>query len=476
MKNKRKPDRRNLIFLGIFTVFFGFLLITGEPIYSNDTFQYENQMVMREPGYALLIQFMRFLSPDRHYELIIALQNILAVVTNTAVIAFLRGRFGLNMPLSFLCVLVLLAPHIMTPVFSSTHLILTNTLMTEGILFSLYSVAFMSLLDAMWDGQPFGKASIRTIVLFWVLSLIRGQMMVLFVVWFVAMGAAAIAGNIRKTGISRRKAAVDSARQCILLCLILVIAFVVRTNLVRAYNYLESGLFVDTASGKAMSFANVLYVADRNDGEAIEDESLRALFYEMYDSADADGMNYKYASEGILNRAAHHEKCHDDLNFIYFSEPARRYVGETQGIYADRFQELMIAVDGIAGELSAALMPRVIGRYALNYICVIALGFVRTVSYETPLLAWYALFIYVVAVVLTIALWRGNPGSRAASFMAVTLLTIVGNVCATALMIQCISRYMIYNLPLFYIAGILELMELLKGGRYGIQRVKVREG
>ena len=46
-------DRRNLIFFGIFALFFGVLLGTGEPIYVNDTFQYENQMVMREPGYAL---------------------------------------------------------------------------------------------------------------------------------------------------------------------------------------------------------------------------------------------------------------------------------------------------------------------------------------------------------------------------------------------------------------------------------------
>ena len=29
-------------------------------------------------------------------------------------------------------------------------------------------------------------------------------------------------------------------------------------------------------------------------------------------------------------------------------------------------------------------------------------------------------------------------------------------------MIQCISRYMIYNLPLFYIAGILEILELAR--------------
>ena len=66
------------------------------------------------------------------------------------------------------------------------------------------------------------------------------------------------------------------------------------------------------------------------------------------------------------------------------------------------------------------------------------------------------------AAALTVWLWRKRHGGMAASFMAVVLLTVTGNVCATALMIQCISRYMIYNLPLFYMAGMLELRELLR--------------
>ena len=67
------------IFL-IFTVFFGFLLLTGEPLYLGDSFQHEMQFVTREPVYALLIQFLRWLSPENHYELIIIVQNILAIV------------------------------------------------------------------------------------------------------------------------------------------------------------------------------------------------------------------------------------------------------------------------------------------------------------------------------------------------------------------------------------------------------------
>lgn len=452
--------RHNLIFFIIFAVFFGFLLVTGEPISVGDTFQYENQMVMREPIYALLIQVLRFVSPKDHYWLIIILQNILAIAANTVFIAWIRKRFGLNVWVSLLFTAILLVPHIMTPIFASTHLVLTNALMTEGILFSLYPLAMMCLMNMLWSGKAVGRESLTTIGLFLLLSLIRGQMMVLFVVWFLVAFVLAV-----KNAVKDRKNTFDLAeniakRGFLAAVAVFIIAFAARSVLIRVYNYCEQGLFVETASGKAMSFANILYVADRSDGDAIAEDALRQLFYEMYDAADADKMNYKYAKKGILNSAAYHEKCHDELNFTYFGEPAKRYVGETRGIYTDRYQELMIAVDGVAVQLSSALMPQVLGRYIQNYITVITLGFIRTVAYEHPLLAWYALLIYIVAVVLTIVLWKKDHESMAAAFMAVMLVTIVGNVCATALMIQCISRYMIYNLPLFYMAGFLELLEL----------------
>lgn len=460
-----KFDRWNLIFLGIFTIFFGFLLVTGEPVYVGDTFQYENQMITREPVYALLIQFCRFISPQNQFGLIIWFQNILAIMANTIVIVFLRRRFHLNLWLSLLFTGILLVPHVMTPLFSSMHLVLTNALMTEGILFSLYPLVFMSLLDMMWSGKPVCIKSFRTLALFLLLSLIRGQIMVLFVVWFLVAYVLVVKNGINVTNKVKDKRnalelAENIAKQGLLAVIAaLIIAFAVRSFVIHVYNYCESGLFVDTVSGKAMSFANVLYVADREDGEAIGDTKLRDLFYEMYDRADADKMNYKYAPHGVFGKAAYHEKCHDALNFIYFGESAKSYVGEIEGIYVDRYQELMIAVDEVASQLSAELMPRVIGRYALNYVNVIALGFVRSIAYEKSFLVWYALFAYVAAIILTIVLCKKNPKSMAASFMAVVLLCIVGNVCATALMIQCISRYMIYNLPLFYMAAMLELLE-----------------
>ena len=432
------------IFL-VFAVFFGFLLITGEPQYLGDSFQHEMQFVTREPVYALLLQFLRFLSPKHHYELIILVQNILAIVANTIFVCVLRRLLNLKWYMLPVMIVILLAPHIMTPLASASGMVITNSLLSEGISYSLYLFFILHILKAVWSRNILGKDSL--FAFFWAIgvSLVRGQFMVLILVWFLAM---AIIAFLQKKW-----------KQIAIFVVMLAVAFVGRGLLVKTYNYCEQGLFVDTASGKAMSVANVLYVADREDGEAITDEGLRELFYEIYDRAYADGMNYQFSPDGLLARAAHHEECHDSLNFDYFAIAAKEYVTETTGVTVEDYQLMMVEVDKVASALMSELLPQVVVKYAYNYVAMVLMGFVRSVAMVHPIFNWYALAIYLIAMILTIFVWVKKHDSKAAPFMALVLLMITGNVTGTSLMIQCISRYMLYNLPLFYLAGLLLLLE-----------------
>lgn len=435
----------NISIFIIFTAFFGFLLFTGEPQYLGDTFQHENQFVTREPVYALLIQFLRFLSPKHHYELIIIVQNILAAAANTIFVCFLYRALKPRWYVLFPFILILLAPHIMTPLASATGMVITNSLLSEGISYSLYLFYIMYILKAVWSRTILGKDSLLAFLWAIVVSLVRGQFMIMILVWFFAMVFIAF---LQKKW-----------RQIAVLIAMLAAAFAGRGLLVKTYNYCEQGLFVDTASGKAMAVANVLYVADREDGEAIEDVGLRELFYEIYDRAYADGMNYRFSPDGLLVRAAHHEECHDTLNFDYFAVAAKEYVTATTGITVEDYQRMMIEVDKVASALMAELLPQVLPRYVYNYVAMVMMGFVRSVAFVHPIFNWYSLVVYLTAVVLMLFVWLKKPESKAAPFMALVLLMITGNVTGTALMIQCISRYMLYNLPLFYMAGLLLLID-----------------
>lgn len=96
MNNRSKWDWVDITTVIVFTIFFGTLFITGEPLYLGDSFQHENQFVTREPVYALLIQGMRCISKQYHYNLIILVQNILAIIANTIFVGFIRRYFQLK--------------------------------------------------------------------------------------------------------------------------------------------------------------------------------------------------------------------------------------------------------------------------------------------------------------------------------------------------------------------------------------------
>lgn len=443
---KNREKLTDVLILTVFILFFGYMLITGEPQYLGDTFQHENQFVTREPVYALLIQFLKFISPQHHFELVIIVQNLLAVLANTIFVCSVRKMLNLKWYLIPVFISILLLPHIITPLAASSGMVITNALLSEGIAYSIYLFFIMYILKAIWSRNILGKDSILAFLSAVFMSLVRGQFMILILVWFMAMALIAVLQKKWKN--------------IALLVVMLVVAFVGRGLIVKTYNYCEQGLFVDTASGKAMSVANVIYVADREDGKAIEDERLRELFNEIYDKAYADGMNYQFSPKGLLGRAAHHEECHDSLNFDYFAVFAKEYVTETTGITVEDYQLMMVETDKVASMLMAELLPEVIARYAYNYVAMISMGFVRSVAFIHPVFNWYALFIYLADALLTVFVWTKKHDSKAAPFMSLVLLMIIGNVMGTSLMIQCISRYMLYNLPLFYMAGLLELKEL----------------
>ncbi len=60
-------------------------------------------------------------------------------------------------------------------------------------------------------------------------------------------------------------------------------------------------------------------------------------------------------------------------------------------------------------------------------------------------------------------LFKRGGSRNSAWLMAVVDLLIAANVCATAITIMCLSRYMIYNLSLSYLAGLECVWELVKG-------------
>lgn len=443
-----------VVLTGIILVFGYFVIFCPAQEYG-DSFQYIHQYPMREPVYSLFLQAMIVLLGDNFRVGVSFAQNMLAVVCLFWTYKRISKMYSFGLLFRLGTVAVLLAPHLVTPMASVTHLVLTCSVITEGITLSMYYVfltILLGMVNGFYEGKSYTIAIVANVILAFVLALTRGQMAVCFVLWLLV--------------VSFRDLCNKKWKSIFIYVVIVICMFPIKSQLTKWYNLAETGYYTDTVSSKPMLLANIVYVCDITDSEYIEDETLQNAFKEMAQKALADGLNVENANGGIIGKALYHEACHDSLNFEYIDPAVRNVIYERFNIDESTFLELMISEDALCKEMSLDLLPHIAGKFLHNYFYVISLGFIRSIAVEKSVIPYLAVALYILAVSLVAFLltrWKKTgEKSPAALSMIVVLLAICGTVCGTSLMIQCITRYMVYNLPFFYIAGMAMLKELRK--------------
>lgn len=422
-------------------LFFAGLWLLGETGIYNDSNQYIAMHIHREPLYPFFLWIFRTLLGEENYlECVRFLQNVIAAFSVVWLTACVRREFSLKNFMTLLVCLLQLAPHVITPLFSVSRLVLSNGIISEALVLPFFYLFTAECLKMVFDQSK--RAAGASLALALLLSLTRGQMMFAILLWMV-MALFLLIGE--KKG---KKAGI--------VLLGVVLAFGCRTFLVKSYNFAFNGHFINNTFGEVGMLANVLYAADRSDGERIEDETVREYFYLSYDLAQEQQANYQYAPDGFLNRAAHLEQYHDMLKFDLIEEPWRER-HDSEG-FLDYIPE-NVESDRMAGIIIKSLLPSVFGRWLYDYMALSVYGLIRSIAVVHPLLNWYALLVYAFVIALAIVTFCRDRGSKAVRVAAFALLTVAANVYATSLIIMCLSRYMIYGLPVFYIAALLLLYE-----------------
>lgn len=456
-------DKIDIIALTVTFLLFSFFLFFTEMEECGDSFQYMMQYPMREPVYSLILQFEQFCFGS-HFDIALSvLQNLLAIVCIYWAYKRLSLIFDMN-NFARLCTLgLLIFPHVLTPLASSTRLVLTTTIMTEGITYSLYYVWFVILLGILSDYYSYDKeeskicfifsnqlsaASAVSLFLSLLLALTRGQMLLCILLWLIVVGFKAFMNK--------------SYKKLMLVILITAIAFPVRGQLTKWYNLAETGNYVDTVSSKPMLLANVVYVSDPEDAQYIEEDDLREAFLNILTAIDNDNLSIRYAKGNIIDKALFHEDCHEPLNFEYIDPEIRKVIKRRNGTTESQFLSLMIQEDTLCAQIALQLLPNILPKYLKNYFIIASLGFVRSVAIEKSFIPILAILIYLFAIALTILGLIKKGLNKYTLSMIFVLISICGTVLGTSLMIECIHRYMIYNFPFFYIIGLVLLTHIIK--------------
>ena len=428
-------------------LFFAALWLFGTTGIYNDSNQYIAMHIHREPLYAFFLWIFRSLFGETKYlDIVRFLQNGLAAFSVIWLAESLKKRFGFGQWMETLVCLILLAPHIITPVFSASGLVLSNGVISEALglpLFYLFTAQCMKMVYTRQRG-----AALSSLLLSLFLSLVRGQMMFTILLWLVFAGAVVI---VEKKKLAKR----------LLICVVCTaLAFGTRTLLVKSYNLVFNGYFINNTFGSVGLLANILYASDEEDAERIADQDARVMFELSYRLAKEQGATYQDAPEGFFNRAAHLEKWHDAIKFEMIEEPWRQ-LHDREG-FIDYIPE-NVESDRIAATIVKSLLPAVLGRWLYDYLALACYGLIRSIAVVHPLLNWYALTAYLAYIVLAALAWRKNHNSNAVWLAAFSLLAVLANVFATSMIIMCLSRYVIYGLPLFYVSGLMLLYELAGG-------------
>lgn len=428
------------ILAGLLAFFLGMFARYGVGVY-NDSEQYITMHIHREPLYPLFLAFFRLFSGNGYLTMVAVVQNILAACGIFVLSEYLTKHFQLKVWEELVIVALQLAPHLMTRYVSALHIFLENSVMSEALCIPLFQFFLYFLLRTIWEGTR--KDEILSLVLAFLLSLTRGQMMTTILIWMLVLAWKIIEGRRFRT--------------LFVPVLVVLAVFALRTLTVHVYNYGVSGYFMGNTYGKVNTLTNIMYASDKEDGEVFAQGSLEREFFDrFYEEADQIGANYRYAGDTYTERISHLEEYHDTLKFqILEADLSAYYFGLGQ---VDYYQQSSMS-DEMAGAMLKKLLPRCFGQWLYDYILLCSYGFIRSIAVVHPVINWIALLLYAAAVAFGIGICVKRKNKDSAILMGVALLFIVANVCACSLTIMCLSRYMIYGFALFYIAFFLLLRE-----------------
>ncbi len=437
---KWKMNKQEGLALLILAAFYLIFCFTFGVQICADSNSYIKMTTAREPVYPLLLAIFRFLFGEVNYLFfVVVFQNLLMAYAVWKIVIFCTRKFQLKWFLTYGMILFHFAVAFLCQFAAGRASIYPNSILTEGITLSLWLLFICKLLEALYSGKI--KPVVGAMILAAIMMDTRKQMAITYIVIFATLllGWIGSKGYLKKMGITLGM---------ILLSILLAIGGT------RLYNYSLHGAFAQNTRDMNLVLTTTLYVADREDAALIEEESVRNLFITVFDILDEEECNYRYAGEGWRNLEAHYGAHYDTITVDTTGPMFIEYAiaeGFAEGLPAEQEADRMSAV------IVQSLLIDNLSTYASVYLSSALNGMINSIAKRGGLLDYYALFAYMIYLILMLKCLL-NRESRTIGLMALTVfIGIAVNVGVAAALIFCQTRYMIYNMALFYMALLLML-------------------
>lgn len=453
IKSHIKEHAFSYILLGISLLFYLFFAFYDGAVICVDSESYMAMSVTREAFYPSLLAASRWLfgEGELYLFMVILVQSILAAFAAWILEEYLSKEMHLPAWMS-VCLLGLpLAVSLLNRFAAQRASMYSNSIMTEGICISLYLIAIREILEFLLYETR--KSLWTSFVLAVIMISTRKQMMVIMALIMLAILA---------VGFMKREKGKRLLRSIAKMLVIGVLIMLTVDICDRAYNYVVRGEVVGHSSDIRFVATMVFYTAEDGDFGYIEDPEIRALFEDIYQTCKAEGYTGNTAEKGWLNEVSHFGDHYDNIQIDTMWPMIHDYVDSKNAslFENEEYMNREIETDLIMKTIIKDVLPhdymRILNALYNNFLS----GLVTTVAQRTPVLVWYSIIAYLGYLILLIYNLIMNKLSKTNLFALLTVFSILGNVGLVSAVIFCQTRYTVYNMPLFYMSGLLLLYEI----------------
>ena len=414
-----------------------------------DSQSYIKMHEMREPLYPSLIALFRNLfgqnGDDGYLLFVVIFQAMLIGYVVYNVTKYLSREFKLSDFGTFAVFLIFISVSLMNRFVAKRGAMYSNSIMSEGIAYPLYILFIRYCFEYIYTYRK-RPLFVATIISFLLVST-RKQMYVTLVLIIISILYVMI----------KNKSYKETLLSLVISCLV-----VVGGAKLFDYVYIRSVFGVNATHTSDSRFVTtmIFYTSDREDVKYIEDPVVKDLFLDVYDTCDEKGYLKSNMEDGTwYERISHFSRVYDNIQlrtmWAKMQEVATDKVGNS-GI------EMELLVDEYNSELISCLLPKLLPSILVTFVDSFIYGLLVTVSAEKQILMPVAAVIYLLYIVLLGYTLKKNGLNKYSVFGIFVLVAVLTNIGLVSLVIFCQTRYTIYNMALFYVAGFLMLQNATK--------------
>ena len=448
MRNQKDKVYSGILAILLFTFYLFFAFYDGAVI-CVDSPTYIEMSISREFLYPTLLAVFRTVFGEQYLLGIAVVQSLLTAYVTWNVTMYFKRQFLLNNILTSLIAFIFVAVSLLNRFIAGRGSMYSNSILTEGITIPLFLLFFRYLYEYLVVEKK--SSLVIASVITGIMIATRKQMyaalaLLMLVAFFVF---------IKKYASLGKRKWLSALFRAGMLGIGLILAVMLLDH---TYNYIVRGKFVGHSSDSRFVLTMVMYTAEAEYAEKLPDE-LQPLFLDIYGKCDEKGYLMHSAGDGWYNNVVHFGDYYDLIQ-INTMQPA--IVDYAEG-FSKNATEQALVTDEITNTMISSLLPETAPRILKVLFNNFLSGLITTVAQRNHILIWYSIAAYLGYLGMMLY-YRKLVGKNdiVVSLCILTLCSIVINVGLVSAVIFCQTRYTIYNMPLFYISGIILLWSLYK--------------